>query len=193
VTKGRRPPRRLLARPSIEVAPWLLGKVLAAGGRSGRIVEVEAYAGGDDPASHAHRGRTARNALMFERAGLLYVHFTYGMHWCANVVTGPVGEAQAVLIRALAPLTGLDAMREARPAARRDRELCSGPARLCQALGIDGAFAGVDLLVADAPVQLIDDGTPPPVEPGMSTRVGISRATERPWRWFVVGDPNLSA
>jgi DNA-3-methyladenine glycosylase len=190
--RRRPPPRPTLARPSTEVAPWLLGKVLAAGDRSGRIVEVEAYGGIDDPASHAYRGPTARNAAMFEAAGTLYVYFTYGMHWCANVVTGRPGEGEAVLIRALAPLTGLDGMRAARGPARAERELCSGPARLCQALGIDGRCDGLDLLAARSPVRLLDDGTTPSAEPGVGPRIGVSRAGERPWRWFVAGDPHLS-
>jgi DNA-3-methyladenine glycosylase len=121
------------------------------------------------------------------------VYFTYGMHWCANVVCGPEGEAAAVLIRALAPLTGLEAMREARPAAHRDRELCNGPAKLCQALGITGAANGSDLLSpAMGAVGLLDDGTPPPRRPGRGTRIGIKEATENRWRFWVPGDPNVS-
>ncbi len=125
-----------------------------------RIVEVEAYCGADDAGSHAFRGRTQRNATMFGPAGHLYVYFTYGMHWCANVVAGEPGVAAAVLLRAAAPLEGLETMRERRPAARRDRDLCSGPAKLCQAFGITGAHDGVDLLHGE--VLLLDDGTPPP-------------------------------
>lgn len=172
------------------MAPELLGKVLVAGDRAGRIVEVEAYAGADDPGSHAARGPTRRNATMFGPPGHLYVYFTYGMHWCANVVCGDEGVASAVLLRALAPLAGIDAMTAARPRARRRRDLTSGPAKLCQALGITGADDGVDLLVG--PVVVLDDDTPPPRPPGVSTRIGLSAGAEHPWRWYVPGDPHLS-
>src|SRR6202043_2788214 len=159
----------------LTVAPWLLNKVLVRGERAGRIVEVEAYKGERDPASHAYRGLTPRTAVMFGPPGFLYVYFTYGMHWCANVVCGPDGEAAAVLVRALAPLRGLEAMREARPAARVDRDLCNGPAKLCSALGITGVDNGSDLLGpgqgrSPGAVQLVDDGTPPPRRPARGTR-----------------------
>jgi DNA-3-methyladenine glycosylase len=184
--------RRDLVRDSVALAPWLLNKVLVHGGRAGRIVEVEAYAGEADPASHAYRGRTDRNAAMFGEGGLLYVYFTYGMHWCANVVAGPAGVAQAVLLRALAPLDGLAAMRGDRPAAARDLHLCNGPAKLCQALGIAGSLNGADLVTGDLGIRLVDDGTPPPARPGRGPRVGITRAVEVPWRWWVAGDPCVS-
>ncbi len=181
----------------VAVAPWLLNKVLVRGERAGRIVEVEAYHGANDAASHAYRGLTPRTAVMFGPAGFLYVYFTYGMHWCANVVCGPEGEAAAVLIRALAPTGGLAAMRAARPAARLDRDLCNGPAKLCQALGITGSDNGVDLLADDGDggaglVRLEDDGTPPPRRPGRGTRIGIKEATEKRWRFWVPGSPFVS-
>jgi DNA-3-methyladenine glycosylase len=185
-------PRSFFARDSRVVAPQLLNKLLVRGDRVGRIVEVEAYAGGEDPASHGFRGLTPRNEVMFGRAGHLYVYFTYGMHFCANAVCGDVGESSAVLLRALAPLAGLEGMRSARGrAARRDRDLCSGPAKLCQAFGIDRAQDGVDLVTGED-VGVFDDGTPPPVVPGVSARIGISVAVDHPWRWFVSDDPNLS-
>jgi DNA-3-methyladenine glycosylase len=181
----------------VDVAPWLLNKVLVSGTRAGRIVEVEAYKGAVDPASHAYRGETARTAIMFGPPAYLYVYFTYGMHWCANVVTGPAGEASALLIRALAPLRGLEEMRRLRPAARRDRDLCNGPAKLCQALGITGADNGTDLLArSNSPhtgaVRLVDDGTPPPECPAQGKRIGIRVATEEPWRFWVAGEESVS-
>lgn len=192
-------PRRFYAGDALEVAPLLLNKVLVRGRRAGRIVEVEAYRGAEDPASHAYGGPTKRNATMFGPPGHLYVYFSYGMHWCANAVCGPKEEAQAVLIRALAPLSGLDDMRlrrggglgtNGRPMA--DRHLTSGPARLCQAMGITGDDDGADLVRADRGLRLVDDGTAPPKRPGVSPRVGITRAAELPWRFFVPGDPNVS-
>lgn len=177
-------------RPADLLAPLLLNKVLAtADGRLGRIVEVEAYAG-DDPASHAFRGRTARNAAMFGPAGHLYVYFTYGMHWCANAVCGHEGEGTAVLLRALEPLAGLERMRQARPKARSERDLCSGPAKLAQALGITGTHDGVDL--ASGVVRILDDGVPPPGDPVVTPRIGITRAADVPWRWYVRGNPHVS-
>ncbi len=177
----------------VKVAPWLLNKLLVSGARMGRIVEVEAYHGANDAASHAYRGETPRTSVMFGPPGFLYVYFTYGMHWCANVVCGPDGEAAAVLIRALAPVAGLEEMRAARPKARTDRDLCSGPAKLCQALGIEGSENGTDLLHRrGGGVRLQDDGTPPPKRPARGTRIGIKEATERRWRFWVAGDPNVS-
>jgi DNA-3-methyladenine glycosylase len=186
----------LLAGDPVEVAPQLLNKVLACDSVAGRIVEVEAYRGAEDPASHAFKGATRRNATMFAKPGLLYVYFTYGMHHCCNVVCWPEGRAGAVLVRALAPLAGLDEMRKRRGALR-DRQLCSGPGRLCQALGIDRAVDGADLLSGSGPLALLDDGTPPPPDEGLgvSPRIGIglSGATAlAPWRFFVAGDENLS-
>lgn len=185
--------RGFYERDSREIAPELLNKVLVHGGLVGRIIEVEAYAGEQDPGSHAFRGMTKRNATMFGPPGHLYVYFTYGMHWCANVVCGAEGTARAVLLRALAPLEGIDDMFAARGrVARRERDLCSGPAKLCQAFGIDGSFDGMDLVADQSGVKIIDDGTPPPGEPGTSPRIGLSRGREHPWRWFVRDEPNLS-
>ncbi len=185
--------RSALAGDGRAVAPALLNKVLVHGDTAGRIVEVEAYAGSEDPASHAFRGETRRTAVMFGPAGHLYVYFTYGMHWCANIVCGPEGTASAVLLRALAPVHGVEVMRSRRLAARRDRDLTNGPAKLCQALGIDGAYDGADVTTGDQGVQLFDDGTPPPVAPVVTTRIGISAGMEHEWRWFVADDPYVSS
>ena len=186
-----RPGRAFFERPVTAVAPDLLGMVLACGDRAGRIVEVEAYGGADDPASHGHRGRTPRNTVMFGPPGHLYVYFTYGMHWCANVVCEPDGRCGAVLVRALAPLRGVEAMRADRPKARRDRDLCSGPAKLTAALGIGGGHNGADLIDPTSPVSLQHDA-PVPLRHATSGRIGIATATDRPWRWYVPGDPNVS-
>jgi DNA-3-methyladenine glycosylase len=184
--------REFYARDPREVAPDLLNKILVHGERAGRIVEVEAYCGSEDPGAHSYRGMTARNQVMFGPPGRLYVYFTYGMHWCANAVCGEEGVGVAVLLRALAPVAGLDEMRAARPAARRHRDLCSGPAKLCQALGLDRAFDGADLVTGDRGVTIVDDGTPPPVQPGQGLRIGLSAGAEHPWRWWVPADPNVS-
>jgi DNA-3-methyladenine glycosylase len=186
----------LEGRPE-EVAPRLLNLLLSgADGRAGRIIEVEAYGGGDDPASHAYRGPRPRNRAMFGPAGHLYVYRSYGVHWCANVVTGPAGVGSAVLLRALEPVAGIDLMRRVRwgdgPAGR-DRDLCRGPGRLTRSLDITGEMDGSDLCAAAGPLRLLDDGTPPPDRPDASPRVGISVATDRPWRFSLPGHPGVSA
>jgi DNA-3-methyladenine glycosylase len=190
--RGRRLPASFYRRDPLVVGPDLLGKVLVHGERAGRIVEVEAYRGLDDPASHAFRGPTPRTEVMFGPPGRLYVYFSYGMHWCANVVAHEPGHVGAVLVRALAPLRGIEAMRADRPAARRDVDLASGPAKACQALGITGAHDGVDLVRAEAGITVLDDGTPPPEAPAVGPRVGISVAADLPWRFSVPGDPHRS-
>ena len=187
---SRRLGRRFFARPAREVAPALLGKVLVRSGGTGRrlaarIVETEAYEE-DDPASHSFGGRTTRNAVMFGPPGRLYVYFTYGMHFCMNVVTGRDGEGSAVLLRAAEPLEGTD------PMARRRGTidpllLCSGPARLCQALGVDRGANGADLVEGDE--FWIERGRR--IERAhvvAGPRVGIRAGTDRRWRFVVVGD-----
>ena len=176
-------------RDVLEVAPELLNKVFAFGGVAGRIVEVEAYRGSDDPASHAFRGQTPRNTVMFGRPGRLYTYFTYGMHWCANVVCLPDGVPGAVLLRAVAPISGLDVMYSRRAAASRDRDLCSGPAKLCQAFGIGQMENGAEL---DLGPLVLDDGFDPPTKPASGRRIGISRGKDVPWRFCVRGDLNVS-
>jgi DNA-3-methyladenine glycosylase len=148
---------------------------------SGRIIETEAYTA-DDPASHSFRGRTERNAVMFGAAGHLYVYRSYGIHWCANVVTGGDGDGQAVLLRAVTPVDGLAAMRTRRPG-RPDRELVNGPGKLCAALGIVGLDDGVDLTATGSPIRIVDDGIAPPDDPLIGPRIGISKAVDTPWRW----------
>jgi len=192
MSRGRRLRRSFYGRDPLVVAPELLNKVLVHDGRAGRIVEVEAYRGTDDPASHAYRGPTPRTEVMFGPPGHLYVYFTYGMHWCANAVTSRDGEAGAVLIRALAPLQGIAEMQAARPAARRLVDVANGPAKACQALGIDGTHSGADLVAAEHGLSIVDDGVPPPDVPITGPRVGISVAADRPWRFSVPGDPHRS-
>ena len=185
-------PREFYARDAREVAPQLLNKLLVLGDRVARIVEVEAYCGADDPGSHAYRGRTPRNATMFGPPGRLYVYFTYGMHFCANVVCGEEGTATAALLRGLDVVGGLDEMRAAYPAVRTDRDLCRGPARLCRAFSIDRSFDGADLVTGDRGVVVADDGTPPPAPPGISTRIGLTTGADLPWRFTVPGALGLS-
>jgi DNA-3-methyladenine glycosylase len=190
-------PRSFYARDSRELAPLLLNKLLVARTDDGvrlaaRLVEVEAYCGSEDAGSHAYRGMTPRTEVMFGPPGHLYVYFTYGMHWCANVVGTKDGDAAAVLLRAASPVDGIAVMRSRRVKARRDRDLLAGPARLCQAFGLTGADNGADLV--RGPVRLLDDGVPPPEAPGISTRIGLAagRGDDSLWRFTVPGDPNLS-
>lgn len=176
----RRVPRSLLAADAPEVAPLLLNKLLVHGPCVGRITEVEAYRE-DDPASHTFRGRTPRNAVMFGPPGHLYVYFSYGMHYCANVVTGPDGHGAAVLLRGVEPIAGIEAMRERRGGRP---QLADGPGKLCQAFAIGPQHNGIDVC-RGAGVGLFDDGTPPPATPLVGPRIGISKAVDVAWRWRV--------
>jgi DNA-3-methyladenine glycosylase len=194
VRLGPRLPRAFYARPSTIVAPELLGRILVRtlpdGTRlAARLVEVEAY-GPDDPASHAFRGRTVRNRVMFGPPGHLYVYFTYGMHFCANVVTGRDGEGSAVLLRAAEPLDGLRAM-AARRGVAAPRLLCSGPARLTQAFAIDRTDDGADLLRA-TDLQLRVGSPLPARRVARSARVGVRVGVEPRWRYFERGSPFVS-
>nr|WP_199535976.1 DNA-3-methyladenine glycosylase [Dyella solisilvae] len=186
--------REFFDRAATTVAPQLLNKILAAAdGRAGRIVEVEAYAGAIDPAAHTFRGKTPRNATMFGPPGHMYVYFTYGMHWCCNCVCDPEGDGSGVLIRALEPLQGLEQMRDARRRASIDRDLCRGPARLTQAMGISGAQNGIDLVAARDGYTVVSDGMPPPPDLAGTPRVGIRLGKDFPWRWSVPGNRYVSA
>ena len=189
--------RDWLARPALVVAPRLIGAVLAAdvGGVrvAVRLTEVEAYEGRDDPASHAFRGPTLRTAVMFGPPGHLYCYFTYGMHWCANIVCGADGVASAVLLRAGEVIDGVDAARARRPAARRDAELARGPARLATCLGLDAAANGVDLCDPVSPVRLEAVPARRHARVAVGPRVGISVAADREWRFWLDGAPTVSA
>lgn len=184
------------AAPEI-VAPSLLGarlrSDLTGAVVTAMITEVEAYGGiGTDAASHAHRGPTRRNATMFDRAGLLYVYRSYGMHWCLNVVTGSEGEGCAVLLRAGEIVEGVEIARARRLTVSKDRDLARGPGRLAAALGITGSEDGLDLLDAAGAVQLLPGAGAQPWEIRRGVRVGISKETDRPWRWWWDGHPTVS-
>jgi len=205
-------PRDFFARPSVEVAPDLLGCVLehetADGLVAVELTEVEAYAGRSDPASHAYRGKTKRNAVMFGPPGHAYVYFTYGMHFCVNMVClGEQGSASAVLLRAGAIIAGEDLARARRTrgpvpegpvsegrARIAPRDLARGPARLCQALGIDRALDGADVCVAGSPLRMLSGAGNPARSGKIATgpRVGVSSAAEIPWRFWYEGDPTVS-
>lgn len=197
-------PRRIqrddLATDALAVAPGLLGAVVVHDGPAGRVAvrltEVEAYTGEADPGSHAFRGRTPRVRVMFGPPGHLYVYFTYGMHWCANVVCGPDGEASAVLLRAGEVVDGVALARERRPAARSEAELARGPARLTTVLGIAREQNGVDLC-APAGTMWLEPGTSVPAERVRSgPRVGVSGpggdGGQFPWRFWLDGEPTVS-
>lgn len=189
----------LLGGSAPQIAPRLLGWGLEHRSAQGRVVvritEVEAYAGGADPASHAYRGLTERTAVMFGRAGGLYVYRSYGLHWACNIVCGPEGVASAVLVRAGAVVVGEDLANRRRGHVSA-AALARGPGNLTRALGITAVHNGVDLLDPGSPVRLIpasDDvmaADPPSVMTG--PRVGVSRAWARPWRFWIAGDPSVS-
>jgi DNA-3-methyladenine glycosylase len=184
-----------LSGPVLDVAPRLLGGLLSHGGVAVRITEVEAYDGPADPGSHASNGITARNGVMFGPPGRLYVYFTYGMHHCCNVVVGPEGDPAAVLVRAGEVVRGVSKARDRRGSST-DRDLARGPARLCRALGIDLSHNGVDLdsgpvrLSVGASAGADSDGEPGGVRSG--PRVGLRKAADRPWRFWVDGEPTVS-
>ncbi|GAA4972292.1 DNA-3-methyladenine glycosylase [Kineococcus glutinatus] len=193
---GEHLPREFFAREVLAVARDLLGRVVRhrtpEGVVSVRLTEVEAYAGESDPGSHAFRGRTARTAVMFGEAGHAYVYFSYGMHWCVNLVTGPVGAASAVLLRGGEVVEGVDLARSRRLSARRDPDLARGPARLARALGVSGTENGVDVCAGGSFGVLAGAGVADP-DVSWGPRVGVGGAgAATPWRCWVAGDPTVS-
>jgi DNA-3-methyladenine glycosylase len=191
-------PRAFFDRPATQVAPDLLGCVFWSGGPEGlvavRLAEVEAYEGESDPASHAFRGRTPRNAVMYGPPGHAYVYFTYGMHYCVNLVCQAPGHASAVLLRAGQVIDGIDLAMARRPGGQRGRDLARGPGRLCQALAIDRTLDGADVCSTASALGI----SPPVSAPAAADirtgpRVGISRAADRPLRFWLAGDPYVSA
>jgi DNA-3-methyladenine glycosylase len=191
----------LLERPVLEVAPRLLGCVMShrVGTGAGtatvavRLVEVEAYDGANDPGSHAYRGRTRRNAVMFGAPGTAYVYFTYGMHWCMNVVCAEAGRSAAVLLRAGEVVEGAVVARARRGERVSDRDLARGPARLCAALGVDGSCNGAALLDPDGELRLVSGEPLAPEMVSSGPRVGLSAAATRPWRFWISGHPCVSS
>jgi DNA-3-methyladenine glycosylase len=197
-------PREFFARPAVAVAPDLLGCVISHSTAYGlvavRLVEVEAYAGEADPASHAFRGQTARNGVMFGPPGHAYVYFTYGMHFCVNLVCQPAGEPEAVLLRAGQVIDGVPLATARRAGGRppkamqKETDLARGPARLCEALGIDRSHDGADVCQPGSPLQVAAPLAPvPATDISRGPRVGVSRAADVAWRFWITGDPSASA
>lgn len=190
-------PREFFAGDALDVAPLLLGRVVEHTSPDGvvavRLSEVEAYEGGSDPGSHAYRGPTKRNAVMFGPPGYLYVYFTYGMHWCANLVCGPPGRASAVLLRGGAVVSGLELARSRRPAAKRDAELARGPARLASCLGLAREQDGMDFSAAGSSLRVLAGSPVPADDVRTGPRVGVAGpGGVPPWRFFADGDPTVS-
>jgi DNA-3-methyladenine glycosylase len=184
-------PAEFFDRPATEVAPQLLGAVITVGEVAVRLTEVEAYLGEADPGSHAFRGPTRRNSVMYGPPGHLYTYFTYGMHVCANVVCSPTGVATAVLLRAGEVVAGAELARSRRVTSKRDTDLASGPARLCVALGITLTDGGLDLSAGRVSLDL--PGIPLPFESGPRTGVsGPGGSLDYPWRFWIPGDPTVS-
>mgnify|MGYP001073619589 CR=1 FL=1 len=198
-TKYQVLPRKFYIRPVLTVAKDLLGKVLIRQTDkiffAGRIVEVEAYDGNIDEAAHTFKGKTKRNEVMFNEGGYLYVYFTYGAHYCCNVVTGKKDHGSAVLIRALEPLDGIDEMIKNRfgRKLKNDKEivnLTSGPGKVCKAFDINREHSGLDL--TSSQVFIIDQPKVEKNRVGISKRIGITKSVNLPWRFFEIGNPYLS-
>lgn len=196
---GRRLARSFFRQDTRTIARALIGMLLvhdsSTGRTVGRVVETEAYLGASDPAAHSYGGRTPRNASMFGPPGRAYVYFIYGVHHCFNVVTGPIGVGEAVLVRALEPIEGIEIMRVRRGACS-DRELCRGPGKLVAAMGLGKRHDGVDLVRGDVglfhPVRVRAVDAGPPLEVVTTVRVGISRARDLPLRFHLAGSPYVS-
>ncbi|MFB4319363.1 DNA-3-methyladenine glycosylase [Actinomadura sp. 21ATH] len=185
-------PRAFFDRPVDEVAPDLLGRVLVHGGVAVRLTEVEAYAGPLDPASHAYRGRTPRTEVMFGPPGHAYVYFTYGMHYCVNLVCAEEGTASAVLIRAGQVVSGHETARSRRPRST-ERDMARGPARLCVTLGIAREQNGADVCAPGGALRVLPGDPADPALIRTGPRVGVTGAKETPWRFWIDGDPTVSA
>lgn len=182
-------PRSFYSRPTVEVARDLLGKLLVHAGCAGRIVEVEAYLGEQDRAAHAWRGRTQRTSVLYGPPGHAYVYLIYGMYECLNLVAEPPGSPGCVLLRALEPVLGLEAMRRVRPHERRPEKLCSGPGKLTLAMGINRQHYGADVTRGRLTVR---DWTPPAETIGISGRIGIRHCADWPLRFFLQNNPSVS-
>ncbi|MER5951032.1 DNA-3-methyladenine glycosylase [Streptomyces sp. NPDC001904] len=192
-------PRDFFDRPVLDVAPDLLGRTLVRRTPDGpielRITEVEAYDGANDPGSHAYRGRTARNSVMFGQPGHVYVYFTYGMWHCMNLVCGEEGRASAVLLRAGEITRGAEIARKRRLSARNDKELAKGPARLATALGVDRSLDGTDACAADpdSPLTVLYGTSTPADQVRTGPRTGVSGPGGiHPWRFWIPNDPTVS-
>jgi DNA-3-methyladenine glycosylase len=187
-------PDDVLRRRALEAAPLLLGAVFRAGPVAIMVTEVEAYEGmGEDPGSHAHRGRTARNASMWGRPGTLYVYLSYGIHRCVNLVCGPEGSASAVLLRAGVVVDGIDQARARRPTASNDVDLARGPGRLGQALGITLGDDGASVTRPPFAFTLTDDRQRRITSSPRVGVAGLAGTDAYPWRFFLEGEPSVSA
>jgi len=191
--------RAFFERPVLQVAPDLLGRVVVHDSPEGtvalRLTEVEAYAGQRDPGSHAFRGRTPRNGVMFGPGGFVYVYFSYGMHWCMNLVCGPAGDASAVLLRAGEVVSGVDLAQVRRTTARAKRDLARGPARLTSALGVDKSYDGADVTAPGSALRVVAGAGPRPARRVVvrGPRVGVAgEGAARPWRFWIDGEDTVS-
>jgi DNA-3-methyladenine glycosylase len=193
--KNKRFSRTFFRQTSTTVAKEILGaylhRVIDGEELIGKIVETEAYCVGDE-ACHAFRGKTPRNAIMFGEGGFSYVYFTYGMHYCFNLTANEEDVAEAVLVRAVEPVKGIETMRALRPKAIRDRDITNGPGKLCQALSLTRSENGIDLIENDTLFLTRGESSIPANHIGVSTRIGINVAQEHPWRFFIKGNEYVS-